>query len=246
MKHLFKSIAAFTLLFTITAISAQETRLLRQPTINGNQVAYAYGGDIWTTNLITNLTARLTSTAAVESNPHLSPNGKWIAFTSNRSGSSAVYIVSVNGGETKRLTWHTSADVVKGWTNDGKNVLFASNRDTAPSRYNRLYTISVNGGPATKLFEQWATSGSYSANGKQLVIDKMRRWDEEWRDYRGGQNTPLIIVDLKTLNETLLPNNKTTDKYPVWNGNMIYFLSDRNHTSNVWSYNTKNKSSKNK
>ena len=244
MKSIFKSILVIMLFLSTAHIAAQETRLLRQPTINGNQIAYTYGSDVWTTNLTTNLTTRLTSTAALESNPHISPNGKWIAFTSNRSGSSAVYIVSIAGGEAKRLTWHTSADVAKGWTNDGKRVLFASNRDTAPSRYNRLYTVSIDGGPVTKLFEQWATAGSYSPNGKQLVIDKMRRWDEEWRDYRGGQNTPLIIIDLKTLNETLLPNNKTTDKYPVWNGSMVYFLSDRTHTSNVWSYNTKTKAVK--
>ncbi len=239
MKSILRSIAVFTLLLTTTAISAQETRLLRQPSIHGNQVAFVYGGDIWTTNLSSNLTTRLTTTAAVESNPHISPNGKWIAFTSNRAGTSAVYIVPITGGQAKRLTWHTSADVARGWTNDGKDVLFASNRDTAPSRFNRLYTVSVNGGPATKLFEQWATSGSYSSNGKKLVIDKMRRWDEEWRDYRGGQNTPLIIIDLKTLTETLLPNNKTTDKQPVWMGDTVYFLSDRTHTSNIWLYNTK-------
>jgi tricorn protease len=244
MKNILSSITVFTLLFVINATSAQETRLLRQPTINENHIAFAYGGDIWTTNLSSSLTKRLTSTAAVESTPHLSPNGKWVAFTSNRSGSSAVYIVSIKGGEAKRLTWHTSADVARGWTNDGKNVLFASNRDTAPSSFNRLYTVSVNGGPATKLFEQWATSGSYSSNGKQLVIDKMRRWDEEWRDYRGGQNTPLIIIDLETLTETLLPNNKTTDKQPVWLGNNVYFLSDRTHTANVWSYNTNTKAIK--
>ncbi len=240
MKLFNKSIIAFALLFS-TIVLAQETRLLRQPTMHANQVAFAYGGDIWTTNLSTNITTRLTSTPAQESTPHFSPDGKWIAFTSNRSGSQSVYIVSVNGGEAKRLTWHTSANVVKGWTNDGKNVLFASTRDTAPSSFDRLYTVSVNGGPATKLMEQWATSGSYSPNGKEMVIDKMRRWDVEWRDYRGGQNTPLIIVDLKTLNETLLPNNKTTDRHPVWLNDVIYFLSDRTHTSNVWSYNTKTK-----
>ncbi|MFN0728798.1 S41 family peptidase [Polaribacter gochangensis] len=240
MKLFNKSIIAFALLFS-TIVLAQETRLLRQPTMHANQVAFAYGGDIWTTNLSTNITTRLTSTPAQESTPHFSPDGKWIAFTSNRSGSQSVYIVSVNGGEAKRLTWHTSANVVKGWTNDGKNVLFASTRDTAPSSFDRLYTVSVNGGPATKLMEQWATSGSYSSNGKEMVIDKMRRWDVEWRDYRGGQNTPLIIVDLKTLNETLLPNNKTTDRHPVWLNDVIYFLSDRTHTSNVWSYNTKTK-----
>ncbi len=241
---LFKSISFllfFIALFLSSNTFAQETRLLRQPTMHENQIAFAYGGDIWTTNLSTNITKRLTSTPAMESTPHFSPDGKWIAFTSNRSGSSAVYVVSVNGGEATRLTWHTSPDVASGWTNDGKHVLFASTRDTAPSSFDRLYTVSVDGGPATKIMEQWATSGSYSPNGKQLVIDRMRRWDVEWRDYRGGQNTPLIIVDLKTLDETLIPNNKTTDRHPIWLDDVVYFLSDRTHTSNVWAYNTKTK-----
>jgi tricorn protease len=240
MKLFNKSIITFALLFSTIAL-AQETRLLRQPTIHANQVAFAYGGDLWTTNLSTNITTRLTSTPALESTPHFSPDGKWIAFTSNRSGSQSVYIVSVNGGDAKRLTWHTSSSFARGFTNDGKNVLFASTRDTAPSSFDRLYTVSVNGGPATKLIEQWATSGSYSPNGKLMIIDRVRRWDVEWRDYRGGQNTPLIIVDLKTLNETLLPNNKTTDRHPIWLNDVVYFLSDRTHTSNVWSYNTKTK-----
>jgi tricorn protease len=243
MKLLNKSIIVIALFFS-TIVLAQETRLLRQPTMHGNNVAFAYGGDIWTTNLTNNSTTRLTSTSAVESTPHFSPDGKWVAFTSNRSGSSSVYIVSVNGGEAKRLTWHTSGNIARGWTNDGKNVLFASNRDAAPSRFDRLYTVSVNGGPVSKLMEQMATSGSYSLNGKQLVFDRVSRWDIEWRDYRGGQNTPLIIVDLKTLNETLLPNNKTTDRHPVWLNDMVYFVSDRTHTANVWSYNTKTKAVK--
>lgn len=244
MKNIIKLYSVIVLLFITVAITAQDTRLLRQPSIQGNQIAFSYGSDIWTTNLSTNLTTRLTSTQAVESNPHISPNGKWVAFTSNRSGSSAVYIVSIKGGEAKRLTWHTNGNVSRGWTTDSKRVLFASSRDAAPTRFNRLYTVSINGGPATKLFEQWANSGSYNASGNRIVIDRMSRWDVEWRDYRGGQNTPLIIVDLKTLQEELLPNNKTTDKSPVWIGNMVYFLSDRTHTSNVWSYNTRTKAVK--
>ena len=244
MRIFIKPILALLLLLLTTSSIAQETRLLRQPTIHNNQVAFAYGGDIWTTNLLSNITTRLTSTSAVESNPHLSPNGKWVAFTSNRSGSSSVYIVPANGGKAKRLTWHTSSSVARGWTNDGKHVLFASSRDTAPSSFHRLYTISIKGGPATKLFEQWATSGSYASNGKKMVIDRMNRWDVEWRDYRGGQNTPLIIIDVKTLNETLLPNNKTTDRHPVWLGDMVYFVSDRTHTANIWAYNTRTKAVK--
>lgn len=244
MIPIFKKSVLLLFVFTFSNIVAQETRLLREPTLSKTHVAFAYGGDIWATNLSTNKTVRITSTPAVESNPHFSPDGKWIAFTSNKESAASVYVVSVDGGTPKRLTWHPSGSIARGWTNNGKEVLFASSRDTAPSSYNRLYTISVNGGPAKMLFEQWGNSGSYSPNGKQIVIDKMRRWDEEWRDYRGGQNTPLIIVDLKTLTETLLPNEKTTDKQPIWIGDTLYFLSDRTHTSNIWAYNTTSKSVK--
>lgn len=231
-------------IFLLGSTFAQEARLLRQPTISDSHVAFAHGGDIWATNLATNKTIRLTSTPAVESRPHISPNGKWVAFTSNKSSGASVYLVSINGGEAKRLTWHPSSSVARGWTPDGKRVLFASTRGTAPSSFDRLYTISVKGGPAKLLSKQWGTSGSFSANGKQIALDRMRRWDTEWRDYRGGQNTPLIILNLKTQQETLLPNDKTTDREPLWIGEIVYFLSDRTHTNNIWSYHTKTKALK--
>ncbi len=241
-KHLKLFVAVLAL--TSLMATAQETRLLRQPTISKNQITFAYGGDIWTTNLNTNQTVRLTSTQAVESNPHISPDGKWVAFTSNRFGRNDVFIVAISGGEAKRLTWHSSGSSARGWTNDGKQVLFASSRNTAPRPYNKLYTISVKGGPATKVADQWAFSGSYSPDGKKMTIDRMSRWDTEWRDYRGGQNTPLVILDLKTQEEILIPNNKTTDKQPIWIKDKIYFLSDRTHTANIWSYDTKTKAVK--
>lgn len=215
---------------------AQETRLLRQPTVSETHIAFTYGGDIWITEINSQNAVRLTSTAAVEKDPHFSPDGKTIAFTSNRAGSEAVYIVSVNGGEAKRLSWHPSASRVRGWTNDGKKVLFASTRDSAPSGFDRLWTISVDDGTASMLAAQWATSGSFAPDGKQIIIDRMRRWDSEWRAYRGGQNTPLIILNLENQSEILLPNEKTTDIQPTWIGDKIYFLSDRDWTSNIWSY----------
>lgn len=83
---------------------------------------------------------------------------------------------------------------------------------------------------------QWAVNGSFSPDGNQIVIDRIQRWDGEWRHYRGGQNTPLVILDLKDNSEILLPNESTIDIQPLWLGNTIYFLSDRDRTSNIWSY----------
>jgi tricorn protease len=233
--HKFMFVALLFFAFGLSSL-AQGTRLLRQPSINNSQIAFTYGGDIWIADLGQQNAVRLTSTAAVESDPHFSPDGKLIAFTSNRSGSSAIYIVPVEGGEAKRLTWQSSPSKARGWTTDGKKVLYASTRETAPSSFDRLWTISIDGGPASMLASQWATTGSFAPNGKKIIIDRMRRWDSEWRAYRGGQNTPLIILNLEDQSEVLLPNERTTDIQPLWLNDMIYFLSDRDWTTNIWSY----------
>ena len=241
-KNLTNRIIRFVCFVCIVAGGyAQETKLLRQPDINDTQIVYTYGGDIWISEINSSQAKRITSTPAVESNPRFSPDGKWIAFTSNRSGRNAVYLVSSEGGDVKRLTWHPNGALVRGWTNDGQRVLYASTRETAPRPYNRLWTVSTEGGAPDLLSNQWGFNGSYAPDGEQIVIDKMSRWDSEWRAYRGGQNTPLIIMDLKTLEETLLPNDSTTDIHPVWMGDVIYFLSDKSLVSNIWSYDTKTK-----
>ncbi|MFV0592669.1 MAG: PDZ domain-containing protein [Draconibacterium sp.] len=234
----------FTILFllaTITSAFAQGTRLLRQPTISNTHIAYIYGSDLWVSDLAGEQTLRLTSTGAVESNPHFSPDGKTIAFSSNRSGTTAVYTVSTEGGTPARLTWYPGSATVRSWTPDGEKVLYTSSRETAPVGYGRLWTVSKNGGPSSLLTKQFGNDGSFSADGKKIVIDRVSRWDVEWRDYRGGQNTPLVILNLKDFSEELLPNNKETDIHPVWLGDKIYFLSDRDFVSNIWSYNIKTK-----
>ena len=224
------------------ALQAQSTKLLRQPTISASQVAFTYGADLWVADLNGQNVLRLTSTPAVESDPHFSPDGKWIAFTSNRSGNTAVYIVSAKGGEPKRLTFHPAATLSRGWSNDGKQVLFSSERETAPSNYMRLWTVPSTGGNPTLVAKQWGFDGSYSPDGKQMVIDKMDRWDVEWRAYRGGQNTPLVILNLADYSETLIPNEqRSIDIQPLWMGDKIYFLSDRQGgVSNVWSFTPSN------
>ncbi|MDE3253013.1 MAG: PD40 domain-containing protein, partial [Bacteroidota bacterium] len=218
----------------------QETRLLRQPNISNTQIAFIYGGDVWVVGKNGGEAKRITSTAAVESDPHFSPDGNFIAFTSNRAGSPSVYVVSANGGIPTRITWYPAPSYARGWSADGQKIVYASSRESAPTGFCRLWTVSKEGGPSTLLPAPWGYDGELSADGKKLVVDRVTRWDSEFRHYRGGQNTPIQILDLASLSETAIPNANTTDIHPNWMGNEIYFLSDRAFIMNVWSYNPAN------
>ncbi|MEP7111374.1 MAG: PDZ domain-containing protein [Ferruginibacter sp.] len=241
MLSAIKIVKPFFLLFLLNAqiqLYGQGTRLLRQPAISATQIAFEYGGDIWVTQKSGGDARRITSTPAVEGNPHFSPDGKWIAFNSNRSGIQQVYIVEARGGSPIRLTWYPSSSFPRGWTPDGKQVLYSSARATAPAEYNRLWTVPAKGGPSDLLPAPWGFDGNYSPDGNKMAIDRVSRWDVEWRHYRGGQNTPLQILDLKTLAEQSIPAEGSMDIHPLWMNNEIYFLSDRDFIMNIWAYNT--------
>ncbi len=110
------------------------TRLLRMPTVSATQIAFAYANNLWIVERAGGTARRLTSFSGQTTNPHFSPDGKWVAFSAEYAGNVDVYVVASEGGEPKRLTWHPGADVVQGWTPDGKSVMFASARATsAPS-----------------------------------------------------------------------------------------------------------------
>ncbi len=236
------SILAFIGLVLFFNVTAQETRLLRQPSISDTHITFSYGSDIWIANLDGSNVKRITSSPAIDGHPHLSPDGNWIAFSSNRAGNNNVYVVSKDGGAPTRITWEPTGGTVRGWSNDGKSILYGSSRGTGPRGYSRLWTVPATGGPSNLVSHQWGFDGSFSPNDKQIIVDKMDRWDGEWRAYRGGQNTPLILLDIKSQKETLLPfDEPTMDIQPTWLGDKIYFLSDRDWNMNVWSYDPKSK-----
>lgn len=244
MRLLLKiNLALLFLLGGYLPILAQGTKLLRQPSISTSHITFTYGSDIWIAKLDGSEVRRITSTAAVESSPILSPDGKTIAFTSNREGVRAVYTVPVEGGTPKRITWHPMGAQVSGWSPDGSTILYASARDFAPRPSNRLWTVPANGGNSTLVSRQRGVDGSFSPDGSKIVLDVISRWEAEFRGYRGGQNTPLVILNLSDQSEELIPNDKTIDIQPIWIGENIYFLSDRaGGVANIWAYSVASKS----
>jgi tricorn protease len=216
--------------------AAEETRLLRNPAVSEKQIAFVYANDIWVQERAGGEPRRLTTFEGAETQPHFSPDGGWIAFSGEYDGNVDVYLVAAQGGEPKRLTWHPMNDEVRGWSPDGKAVLFASARSSAPMDFPKLWQVSVDGGLPEPLPMPRAAEGKYAPDGRRFVYQEIAPWETEWRNYRGGQNNPVRIIDLETLAVEKLPWEGSNDNTPVWLDGSIYFLSDRDQTMNVWSY----------
>src|SRR5580693_3793426 len=137
---------------SIPAASGPGTRMLRMPTVSATQIAFAYANNIWIVERSGGMARRLTSFPGLTGDPHFSPDGKWIAFSSGYAGNEDVYVVPAEGGEPKRLTWHPGNDTVQGWTPDGKSVLFVSGRASwAPNAAPRFWTVPAEGGVESPL-----------------------------------------------------------------------------------------------
>lgn len=240
MPRLFRPLAVLAVALP-SALSAQ-TRMLRSPSVSANDIAFAYAGNIWIVPRAGGNARRLTSSPGESSNPKLSPDGKLVAFSAQYAGNVDVYVVPVEGGEPRRLTWHPGADVVQGWTPDGKQVVFASARATsAPSAVPRFYEVGLDGSAATPMPMPRAYQGKISPDGRRIAYRMNNSWDEERRNYRGGQNRPIWIEDLTTHDVVTPPWQDSKEMDPAWVGDVVYFLSDRDGVSNVWSYDTKSK-----
>jgi tricorn protease len=228
----------------VTFISAQGTQLLRQPTISNSEVVFVYANDLWKASINGGDAIRLTSNEGYESLPHFSPDGKHIAFTAQYDGNTDVYVIPSEGGEPKRLTWHPGGDFVQGWTPKGA-VLFRSGRESVPTKTNKLYTVSLKGGLPQAIDIPRAAYGEISPDGKHVAYVPITSWDAEWRNYRGGQAMPIWIVNLKNKNLVRTPQ-PTSERHldPVWVGNTVYYLSERDYASNIWSFNPSTKTEK--
>src|SRR5712672_1240165 len=221
------------------------TKLLRFADISKDRVVFAYAGDLWISSREGGAARRLTSHVGDELYPKFSPDGKWIAFTGEYDGNPDVYVISAEGGEPKRLTFHPGNDIVLGWTPDGKDILFRSDRFSAPpGRYTKLFLVSPQGGPAKPLQVPRASLTSFSPDGTKIAYLETSQEFRTWKRYRGSWSLPIAIFDLKKNSYEELPKTAGMDLFPMWHGNTIYFISDREGVMNLFSYDLGSKQTK--
>lgn len=213
-------------------------RLLQQPTLAGDRIVFATAGDLWSVPHAGGAAVRLTSSPGIERDPHASPDGRLLAFTGEYDGNVDVFVMPVEGGVPRRLTHHPGDDLAIGWSPDGKRILFRSAR-AAHTFIPRLYTVPLEGGLPTELPLPYAQEGSYSPDGRRLAYVPTMQWQPAWKQYRGGQTTPIWIVDLETLAVEKVPRDNSNDRNPVWIGETVWFLSDRNDGTGLFAYDTR-------
>ena len=229
-------------LFLLTASAQSDPPLLlRFPTVSKTQIVFNYGGNLWIGNREGGDARRLTSGVGSETVPSFSPDGTRIAFTGEYDGNRDVYVVAASGGVPRRLTFHPADEMVLGWTPDGKNILFSSWGSSFRHFEDQLYTVPVEGGFPTKLPIPIGDEAKFSPDGTHLAYLPHLQWQGAWKRYHGGQTTPIWIADLKDSSVVKVPRDNSNDRDPMWVGDTIYFLSDRNGPVSLFAYDIKGK-----
>ena len=238
-KKLFLMLA-FLLAATGLSLAQDKPLLAQKPTLNKTQIVFAYAGDLWIVAREGGEAKRLTTGEGIETDPMFSPDGNTIAFTGEYDGNIDVYTVPTTGGIPKRLTYHPTPDSVRGWTPDGRQILFESYRSSS-NPTPRLFTVPAAGGLGVEVPLPMGVEGSYSPDGTHLAYVPTIHWQDAWKKYRGGQTKPIWIAKLADSSIEKLPRDNSNDLNPMWIGNKIYFLSDRNGATTLYSYDTGSK-----
>lgn len=225
----------FTLLsaFAISQVSAQEkVYFTSTPSLSpdAKTVYFSYDGDIWSTDINGGNAARITALEGEEINPRVSPDGKWLAFSSNQYGNYDIYIMPINGGQIKQLTFHQAKDEVESWSWDSKSIYFTSNQNNGFGSFK----IDLDGKTPEALFTNYfnTTNGLVETpQGEYIFTNSSESASQVTRKRYKGENNP----DLLGYN----PTTKSYKQYTDYNGKdfnptvdkngIIYFISDENN-----------------
>lgn len=236
----------FTLfsVFEAAAAPAGPSRMLAEPALSAERIAFVYGDDIWTCRLDGSGVSRITSGPGGKTRPAFSPDGSLLAFSAELDGNLDVYVVPAAGGVPKRLTWHPGRDVAQGFTPDGKSILFTSPRAATNNRHTQLYTVPVAGGLEAPLPIPYASRAAYSPDGKTLAYSPNNPAHLQWKRYRGGLVSKIWLFDLATnaIDRVPQPESRCNDADPMWLDGTLILRSDRDGEFNLFAFDVKSKS----
>ena len=236
---------------TAAVAHADEARLLRFPATNGRQVVFTYAGDLYTVPVEGGEAKRLTSHVGYEMFARFSPDGRNIAFTGEYDGNREVYLIPAEGGEPRRLTYTSTNsrddmgdrmgpnNIVMTWTRDGKNILYRNR--ISDGFAGQLWSVAKDGGMPDRLPLPEGGWASFSPDGKRMAYNRVMREFRTWKYYRGGMADDIWIYDPQVQTIENITDNVAQDIMPMWIGDEIFYISDRDMTMNIFVYNVKTK-----
>ena len=242
MRHTIRIavVSVVCLLVVAAATIAAPVKFARYPHVSSGKLVFAYHGDLWIANADGSRPVRLTAHVSRNTYPRLSPDGTWVAFTSNRMGNDDVWVIPAAGGEARQLTFHSTGDTVLYWTPDGKRIIFTSNR-SGRTFGSPLYTVAVGGGLPEPMPMDVGASGMVKQDGSMIAFNRVgpRYWR---KGYQGNASDDIYVQDLKTKKITQLTGTtlqafrtKRQSLNPMWGADgMIYFSSERDGIFNIW------------
>lgn len=246
------------LVFALRVYSQEESRLLRFPATNGNQIVFSYAGDLYSVGMDGGVARKLTNHEGYEMFPRFSPDGEWLAFTGQYDGNTEVYLMPATGGVPKRLTITPTLgrddvsdrmgpnNLVMTWKNKTPEIVFRSRMNSFNDFIGQLYSVNTDASPAVELPLPRGGFCSFSPDDKKMAYNRVFREFRTWKRYRGGMADDIWIYDFETKKIENITNNDAQDIIPMWSGNKIYFLSDRdaNKRMNLYSYDLTSKAIK--
>lgn len=234
----------------IIASGQKEAGLLRFPAIFNDQIVFSCSGDLYSVQSNGGLARKLTTNSGYEMFPKFSPDGKNIAFTGQYNGNTEVFLIPSEGGTPKRLTVTATLtrddvgdrmgpnNIVMAWTPDGKNIVYRSRRYTFNDFTGQLFKVPVEGGMSKEIPLTNSGFCSFSPDGKMLAFNWVFREFRTWKYYEGGMADDIRIYDFDSGKVEKITDNKAQDIFPMWIGDEIFFLSDRDRIMNMFVYNT--------
>ena len=226
--------------FAFQSLGALPTKFARFPHFHQNKIAFSFHGDLWLVDGQGKSPVQLTDHQARDEYPRFSPDGKWIAFTSNRMGNNDIWVVSSAGRELRQLTFNSTNDSVLSWTPDGSSILFSTSRSEM-AWGSPLYTVDLEGNLPLPVEARAAAHGMFSQDGKMLAFNRVR-YRHPKKHYRGSGSANVWVKNVSDGSFQKLTNLRledyhqhANDAYPMWGADgKVYFMSDRDGIFNIW------------